>query len=96
MDVVVHCRNTPVPSRLRTTAQRKLAKLGRFARDAQRVEVHFSEQRNPRIADHSVCAVTVHLRHGVVNAHAAAPQPEAALDRVVDKIKRQAARRKRR
>lgn len=96
MDVVVHGRNTPIAPRLRSAAQRKLAKLDRFARDAQWVEVHFTEQRNPRIADHCVCAVTVHLRHGVVNAHAAAPQPEAALDRVVEKVKRQAARRKRR
>ncbi len=96
MDVVVHGRNGPVPPNLRTAAQRKLAKVSRFARDVQRVDVQFAEQRNPRIADHSVCAVTVRMRRGLVNAHAAAPQPEAALDRVIDKIKRQTTRRKRR
>jgi ribosomal subunit interface protein len=96
MEVVVHSRNGPVPLRLRTAAQRKLSKVTRFAPDAERVEVHFAEERNPRIADHSMCAVTVHLRHGRVDAHAAAPQPEIALDRVVDKIKRQTARRERR
>jgi ribosomal subunit interface protein len=96
MDVVVHGRNVRIHPRLRTAAQRKLSKVTRFARDAEHVDVQFAEERNPRIADHSVCAVTIRLRHGSVNAQAAAPQPEAALDRVVDKIKRQTARRKRR
>jgi ribosomal subunit interface protein len=96
MDVVVHGRNVPVPPRLRTATQRKIARLGRIARDAERVDVQFAEERNPRIADHSLCEVKVHLRRGLVSAHAAAPQPEDALDRVVDKIKRQTTRRKRR
>lgn len=94
MNVIVRGKNVPVHSKLRSVAQQKLSKLDRYASGAQRAEVRFAEQRNPRIADHHVCTVTVHLRHGTVTAHAAAPAPEAALDRVIEKLKQQATRRK--
>jgi ribosomal subunit interface protein len=87
MDVIVHCRNRSLPSSLGTMTRRKLDRLERVARGAQRAEVEFVEERNPRIAGRHVCAVTVHLPHGIVTAHAAAAEPEVALDLVVDKLR---------
>jgi ribosomal subunit interface protein len=94
MNVIVRGTNVPVPSRLRSAAQRKLHRLERVARDASRAEVDFSEERNPRIRERHRCAVVVHRRRALLTAHAAAPDPEAALDRVVDKLRHQVDRRK--
>jgi putative sigma-54 modulation protein len=92
MDIVVRGRNLRVPSRLQVVAREKLAKISRFTHDAGRVEVEFSELRNPRVGDNQLCEVTVHLKRHLVKAHAAARQPEAALDLVVDKVEHQVAR----
>jgi putative sigma-54 modulation protein len=85
-------KNRPVSSRLRATAKEKVARIARFTHDAARVEVDFSELRNPRIAASQLCEVTVHLKRHFVKAHAAAAEPEAALDLVVDKVEHQVAR----
>lgn len=92
MDIVVRGRNLRVPPRLRTVAREKLSKISRFTHDAGRVEVDFSELRNPRVGDNQLCEVTVHLKRHFVKAHAAAREPEAALDLVVDKVEHQVAR----
>jgi ribosomal subunit interface protein len=92
MQVIMRSSRGPVPTRLRTIASRKLERLGRVAPDASRAEVHLSEERNPRIAGRHVCSITVQMRHGSVVAHAAAPAPEVALERVLEKLRHQLAR----
>jgi ribosomal subunit interface protein len=92
MDVIVRGKHVEVPDGLRTVTQRKLAKIDRFTHDVVRVDVEFSEQRNPRIADPEVCTVTVQLKRRVVTAHAAGPRREVALDLVVHKLEQQMAR----
>jgi ribosomal subunit interface protein len=94
MNVIVRGTNVPVPSRLRSAAQRKLDRLERVARDASRAEVDFSEERNPRIRERHRCAVVVHRPRQRLTAHAAALDPEAALDLVVDKLRHQVVRHK--
>ena len=89
MDVIVRGRHSEVPDRLRNVTERKVAKIDRFARDVVRVDVEYSEERNPRIADPEVCTVTVTLKRQVVKAHAAAPRREIALDLVIDKLEQQ-------
>jgi putative sigma-54 modulation protein len=92
MDIVVRGRNRRVSPRLQGIAREKLAKIDRFTHDAGRVEVDFSERRNHRAGDNQVCEVTVHLKRHFVKAHAAAREPEAALDLVIDKVEHQVAR----
>lgn len=92
MDIVVRGRNRRVPPRLQDVAREKLAKITRFTRDVGRIEVDFSELKNRRVGDNQVCEVTVHLKRHFVKAHAAAPEPEAALDLVIDKVEHQVAR----
>jgi ribosomal subunit interface protein len=96
MDVIVRGTNVPVPTNLRRAALRKLGRLERVTRDALRAEVDFSKEANPRIAERHRCAVVVHRPHQLVAAHAAGPAPEAALDRVLDKLRHQVARPKER
>jgi putative sigma-54 modulation protein len=92
MQIVVRGKNVEVPKALQSAAEEKIAKIQRFLHDVSRVEVDFSELRNPRIADKELCEVTVHLKHHFVKARASAPEQEAALDLVIDKVEHQASR----
>jgi ribosomal subunit interface protein len=94
MQVIVRSRDVDVDDHLRAVANRKAVVLERLAADAERIEVDFAGQRNPRIADHTRCAARLHLRRETLIAHAVAPVPEAALERVVAKLRHQVARRK--
>jgi putative sigma-54 modulation protein len=92
VDVVVRGKNRPVPARLKSLAQEKVARLARFTHDAGRVEVDFSELKNPRVPDRQLCEITVHLKKHFVKAHASSSEPEAALDLAIDKVEHQVAR----
>ncbi len=92
MEILVRGKNVDVAPSLRELTEEKLAKLPRFAQDVHRVEVEYSEIRNPRVADKQVCEVTVHLKRHVLKAHAAAAEQVAALDLVVDKAAHQVSR----
>jgi putative sigma-54 modulation protein len=92
VDVVVRGKNRPVPAHLKALAQEKVARIARFTHDAGRVEVDFSELKNPRVPDRQLCEITVHLKKHFVKAHASSTEPEAALDLAVDKVEHQVAR----
>lgn len=86
MDISIQGRNVEVSDALREAVGEKLSRLVRFLDGMERAEVRFVEERNPRIADKEVCEVTMHGHGHVVRAHAAAADPFAAVDRVVDKL----------
>jgi putative sigma-54 modulation protein len=92
MDIEVRGKNRPVPTRLKAAAQEKVARIARFTHDAGRVEVDFSEAKNPRVANAQLCEITVHLKRHFVKAHATATEPEAALDLALDKVEHQVSR----
>jgi ribosomal subunit interface protein len=94
MQVIVRSRDVEVGDRLRAVTQRKVGGLERLVPDAERIEVDFAGQRNPRITDHARCAARLHLRQETLIAHAVGPVPEAALELVVAKLRHQVARRK--
>lgn len=92
MEIVVRGKNRPVSKHLIAVSREKVARIARFTHDAGRVEVDFSEVRNPREARPQECEVTVHLKRHFVKARAAAAEPETALDLVLDKVEQQVAR----
>jgi ribosomal subunit interface protein len=92
MQVSVRAHNVMVTERVRAMALRKLDGLERVVHDAWRVELDFADQRNPRVADHTRCSARLHLRRGVVAAHAAGSSPEIALEHCVAKLRHQAER----
>jgi ribosomal subunit interface protein len=89
MQVTVKGKNTTVPERVRARAERKLAKLQRFDDHILSMDVEFSEERNPRVADPHRVEVTLTTKAGLVRAHANAVDPAAAVDQVVDRLERQ-------
>ena len=94
MQVTVKGKNTGVPEKVRARTERKLAKLLRFDDRILAMDVEFSEERNPRVADPHRVEVTLTTRSGLVRAHANATDPAAAVDQVVDRLERQVKKRK--
>jgi ribosomal subunit interface protein len=94
MQVTVKGKNTTVPEKVRARAEQKLAKLQRFDDRIVSMDVEFSEERNPRVADPHRVEVTVTTKSGLVRAHASATDPAAAVDQVVDRLQRQVKERK--
>ncbi len=92
MDVTMQCRNAEVPESLRAIAREKVTRVGRHLDGWDHAEIHFSEERNPRIVDKEVCEVTLRGHGHVVRAKAAAPDTLASIDRVVEKLDRQVSR----
>jgi len=89
MQVTVKGKNTTVPEKVRARAEHKLAKLQRFDDRILTMDVEFSEERNPRVADPHRVEVTLTTRSGLVRAHANATDPAAAVDQVIDRLERQ-------
>lgn len=92
MDIVVRGKNVDIGKHLRATSESKITNLARFAHDLERVEVDFSEVRNPRVSESELCEVTLHLKGHFVKAHAAAIEQLAALDLTIDKLEHQLTR----
>ena len=94
MQVTVKGKNISVPEKVRARAEHKLAKLQRFDDRILAMDVEFSEERNPRVADPHRVEVTLTTKSGLVRAHANATDPAAAVDQVVDRLERQVKKRK--
>ncbi|MEN3315828.1 MAG: putative sigma-54 modulation protein [Acidimicrobiaceae bacterium] len=92
MDVTMQCRNAEVPEALRAIAREKVTRIGRHLDGWDHAEIHFSEERNPRITDKEVCEVTLRGHGHVVRAKAAAPDTLGSIDRVVEKLDHQVSR----
>jgi ribosomal subunit interface protein len=89
MQVTVSSRHTDVSEALRVAANEKIGRLSRFLTPLDRAEVHFYEERNPRIADREVCEVTLEGRGHRVFCKVAAPDGFAAIDLAVTKLEQQ-------
>jgi putative sigma-54 modulation protein len=89
MQVTVKGKNIDVPEKLRAHAQHKLAKVKRFDDRILAMDVEFSEERNPRVAEPHTVEVTVTTKSRLVRAQARAADPAAAVDQVIDRLERQ-------
>ena len=76
----------------REYAEAKLSKLDRRLHDLTLVEVTFSRERNPSIADDHVVEAVVHTKGPNLVASESAATYEAAIDKLMDKLQRQVAR----
>jgi ribosomal subunit interface protein len=78
-----------ISSALRAAAEDKIGRLSRFRDGLLRAEVHFSEERNPRITAKEVCEVTMEGGGEKVRCKVAAADPFAAIDLAVEKLEQQ-------
>jgi len=87
VDIVITGRHTEVPERFRRMVEDKLAKVGQLAPKAQRADVEWSHERNPRQS--STCEkveITIRGKGPVIRAEASADDPTAALDIALGKL----------
>lgn len=89
MEFTIRSRHMEVPEALRSAAQEKVTRLARHLDGWDTAEVHFLEERNPRISEKEVCEVTLRGHGHVIRAKAASADPFTAVDRVVDKLAHQ-------
>ena len=89
MQVTVSARHTEIPDNLRVMAEEKIGKLSRFVEGLDHAEVHFSEHKNPRIADKEVCEVTIEGHGHHVRCKVQAPDGYQAIDKAYDKLEQQ-------
>ncbi len=76
----------------RKYAEAKLSKLDRRLHDLTLVEVTFSREHNPSIADDHTVEAVVHTKGPNLVARESAPTYETAIDQLLDKLQRQVAR----
>src|SRR5438477_10870922 len=86
MDVTVRGRNIEVSEQLRAAAAEKVARVGRMVQGMDQAEVHFMEEKNPRISEKEVCELVL-AGHGDIGRAKAAPAGAfTALDAAVAKL----------
>lgn len=89
MEITVSARHTDVSDSLRQAAIEKIGRLSRFLDGMDRAEVHFFEERNPRIAEREVCEVVLEGHGHHVRCRVAAVDGFTAVDKAVGKLEHQ-------
>ncbi len=84
-------RGVEVSDALRSYAEKRLRRLDRQLKDPQ-IELELSEEHNPSIKDRCVAEATVSSRGPVLRARERSHDMRASIDRLVDKLERQAVR----
>jgi putative sigma-54 modulation protein len=82
----VSARHTTVSERDRRLIEEKIDRLAKFLPGMDRAEVHFSEERNPRISEKECCEVTLEGHGHHVRCKTTAPDHLTAVDLAVDKL----------
>ena len=89
MEITVSARNTEVSSALREAVEDKIGRLARKATGLRHANVHFFEERNPRIAEREVCEVTIDGRGHQIRCRVTGPDYFVTVDRAAAKLEQQ-------
>jgi putative sigma-54 modulation protein len=89
LEITVSSRHTEISDALKAAAIEKIGRLARYVEGMDRAEVHFWEERNPRIADKEICEVTLEGHGHHVRCKVSAPDGFVAVDRAVEKLEHQ-------
>lgn len=92
MDIIVKAKNCDVPARLKEDVVAKVEHATRFFDKLSGVEVVFSEEHNPRIAESAVVEVTARTKGHHIRAEGSASDHRGAVDAAVTRFERQLAR----
>ena len=92
MDIIVKAKNCEVPTRLKDDVVSRVQHATRFFDKLTGIEVVFSEEQNPRIAESAVVEVTARSKGHHIRAEGAAADHRGAVDVAVAHFERQLAR----
>ncbi len=90
MQIEVHGKNLPITEPLREYAVKKLGRLARWLSPECTIDVELCVERNPRIADSQIAEATIRTRGETLRGRFAAADMYAAVDGLVDRLKKQA------
>jgi putative sigma-54 modulation protein len=91
VELRVKGRGVEVTDAIRSYAEKRLRRLDRQLRNP-RIELELSEEHNPSIKDRCVAEATVATKGPVLRARERSHDMRASIDRLVDKLERQATR----
>lgn len=86
MQVNVSARHTDVAKADRELIVEKLSRLGAKFLEMDRAEVHFSQERNPRIHDKECCEITLEGHGHHIRCKSNGPDHLTAVDRAIEKL----------
>ncbi len=89
MNIEVHGRQLEVTDPIREHATRKVERLSRLLPDDVQVDVELWVERNPRIAEAQIAELSMFVHGDLVRARHAATDMYAAIDGLLDRVKRQ-------
>ena len=89
MLIITKGKNVEVTPELRATAQRKVARLARYAPGVRTVEVEFSVEHTKSVVDREIVQLTLELDGNVLRAEERAADVQVALDAAVDQLRNQ-------
>lgn len=89
MEITVSGRHTTVSESLRRQAHEKIGRLDKYLAGMDRAEVHFWEEKNPRIDNKEICEVTMEGHGHHIRCKVSAPDGFTAIDLAVEKLERQ-------
>jgi putative sigma-54 modulation protein len=92
VDIIVKSKNCDVPSKLKSEAVEKVEHATRFFDRLLGVEMVFTSESNPRIANSAVVELTARTKGHHIRAEGSAEDHRAAVDEAVSKFERQLAR----
>jgi ribosomal subunit interface protein len=86
VDITVSARHMDISPALRAAADEKFGRLSRFGEVIQRAEVHFCEEKNPRIAEREICEVMLVGGGHVLRCKVTAADAFTAIDLAISKL----------
>lgn len=86
MQIKVSARQTEIAARDRDLIIDKVTRLGERFLEMDRADIHFSEERNPRIRDKEVCEITLEGHGHHVRCKSNGPDHLTAVDRAIEKL----------
>ena len=89
MDLTLRGRGVRITEQFRSRATHKLSKLERLLADGDRLEIEVTSERNTRLNGTKRLDATLSLRKHTVRASASAPDLDAGLDVLVERLERQ-------
>jgi putative sigma-54 modulation protein len=92
MRIEIKGRNVAVDDELRERVEKKFSKIARQVSSLARLEVEFSEERNPAIRDSQVAEATLYLKGVTLRARDASESMVHSLNLVENELARQVKR----
>ncbi|MBE0447489.1 MAG: ribosome-associated translation inhibitor RaiA [Actinobacteria bacterium] len=89
MELIVKGRHVEVTGALRSYAEDKIGRVAKYFDRIQKIEIEFTDEKNPSIINSKTVEVTVFPKGPILRAKESSSDMYASIDMVVDKLERQ-------